>query len=119
MTKERIEELLEDFRDPEQDDVQAFHELCEIALEKTAKLSAAEERDRWREPESELPEPIEGPAVSVEFRMLGRGRHLGTREGSFHTGHFWCGGRAFRPAEVLCWRPARPVGELPIPKEET
>ncbi len=112
MTKERIEELLEEFREPERDDVAVFHELYDIALEKTAKLSALEARDRWRTVERDgVPED----EAEVEFMLLGGSRaHLG--EADLLVGDPTIGG--YPLSFVLCYRPAREVGELPVPKEE-
>ncbi len=114
MTKERIEELLDEFRDAEQDDVATFHELYSIASELLDKLTAAEERDRWVLVSERLPEHM----ARVEFIPCGAKR--------YESGWFYQRDEK-APATfgtylqhfVFCWRPARPVGELPIPKEET
>ncbi len=90
-----------------------------------AKLSAAEERDRWREPDSEVPAPGDMLSAGDVFEVILFENSDASLDRMvtlciFHEGRFLSlGGISYELDDVLCWRPARPVGELPIPKEET
>ncbi len=83
----------------------AFEELLEDARGLAAKLSAAEERDRWVLVSERLPE--QGASVAFVLRAhIDPAYVMHCRFGPFKFGGFDAG-------ETLCWRPARPVGELP------
>jgi hypothetical protein len=89
----------------------SYAQLHAVAKELAAKLSAAEERDRWRTVERdgapEVGEYVEAVRAHRDARIP-RSCYR-TRSATWHFGdNEWCG-----DGSILCWRPARPVGELP------
>jgi hypothetical protein len=84
----------------------AFEELLEDARGMAARLVALEGRDQWILVSDRLPEQ----GLDVEFVPLKyqHSRHLGFFDGDCFVEH-----RNHKAGSVLCWRPARPIGELP------
>jgi hypothetical protein len=92
----------------------AFEELLEDARGMAARLVALEGRDQWILVSDRLPADgmlVECVIAAERHRWLVLRLQVYGPNGSAAFGRI--------PANrILCWRPARPVGELPIPGGE-